>query len=97
MMSHRERLQSARQTLQDTYLPFQIRVVSYLRLSCFILDEHGKRYAKLMRALCHHNAEWWNTCEITMTGELWSNEPPVNDLLRPIAELHRQTLSSIQD
>lgn len=88
-MSQSERLQSARQVLKNTDVPFQIRVVSYLRLSCFALDDQGGRYSQLMKALFSYDPDWWTTCEVAASGGLYSSDPIVTALLRPLEECHR--------
>ncbi|NJN88864.1 MAG: hypothetical protein HC881_24510, partial [Leptolyngbyaceae cyanobacterium SL_7_1] len=88
-MSQVKRLQLAKRTLQNTTVPFPIRVDSYVRLSCCTLDEQGEQYSKLMKALYSYNQEWWRMCQVTSSGKLHSADPIVNQLLRPIEELHR--------
>jgi hypothetical protein len=94
-MSQVKRLELAKRTLQNTNVPFQIRVDSYVRISCCTLDEQGERYSKLMKALYTYNQEWWRMCQITSSGKLHSTDPIVNQLLHPIEELYQTSMQLI--
>ncbi|GAB4147588.1 MAG: hypothetical protein Fur0046_25830 [Cyanobacteria bacterium J069] len=82
------KLQIIRQKLQQADVPLQVRLVSYLRMSCRVADERGGRYSQIMTALHTHNINWWKTCCITPDGRVESNDSAVNMLLAPIAALH---------
>ncbi|MDG2614818.1 hypothetical protein P7L53_01040 [Thermoleptolyngbya sichuanensis XZ-Cy5] len=88
------KLQTIRQKLQQTDVPLQLRVVSYLRMSCRVVDERGGRYSKMLAALHRHKADWWKTCRITQEGTLESSDAIVNMLLSPIAALHADSQPS---
>lgn len=83
-----EKLEFAKQKLQAADVPFQIRITSYLRLCCLILDQDGSRYSKLLKALYNYDANWWQTCQISAYGGLQSTDPIVTDLLHSIEALH---------
>lgn len=85
-----EKLQFAQKKLQATDVPYHLRVVSYLRICSFILDDSGARYAKLMRALYHYDPQWWKMCEVSSEGRLKSTDPIISDLLYPFEQLYRQ-------
>lgn len=89
------KLHAAQQKLNATDVPFELRVVAYLRLSCSVLKPTGMSYTGLLQALSHHNREWLNTCQITKTGVLKSSDRMINELLKPIKELHQTGLVSI--
>lgn len=87
-----KRLQAARQQLRATDVPFQIRAVSYLRLSCFALDSEGSMYATYMSVLFNHDPQWWQKCRVTSLGILKSSDFAVDHLLRPITDLHNKKM-----
>ncbi|MFQ3616456.1 MAG: hypothetical protein SNJ57_12345 [Cyanobacteriota bacterium] len=82
------KLQTIRQKLQQTDVPLQMRLVSYVRMSCRVVDERGGRYSQMLAMLHSYNADWWKTCQITSEGKLESSDAMVNMLLSPIAALH---------
>jgi len=82
------KLQIARQKLQATEIPFLIRAVSFLRLSCSVMPAPNA-YSELMKALFLYNPQWWMQCEITAHGDLRSTDLTINHYLQPIKALHR--------
>lgn len=94
-MSYLEKLETARRKLQEADIPFQIRAVSYLRLSCFALDSEGAMYESFMRVLFSYDSQWWQKCEVTAAGVLQSSDARVTNLLRPITELHQPKAGSV--
>ncbi|HEY9619814.1 MAG TPA: hypothetical protein V6C78_05565 [Crinalium sp.] len=88
-MSSTTKLQFARKKLLLTEIPFQLRVVSYLRISCSVAQKEDLRYSNLMRALISHDVDWWKTCRINMAGGLTSSDPTINALLHPIEALYQ--------
>jgi hypothetical protein len=88
-------LQAAQQKLNAANVPFELRVVAYLRLSCSVLKPTGISYTGLLQALSHHNREWLNTCKITKTGVLKSSDRMIDELLKPIKVLHQTNAVSI--
>jgi hypothetical protein len=89
------KLQAAQQKLNAVDVPFELRVVAYLRLSCSMLRPMGISYTGLLQALSQHNREWLTTCKITKRGMLKSSDRIINELLKPIKELHQSRLVSI--
>lgn len=83
-----EKLEVAKQKLQAADVPFQLRITAYLRICCLILDQDGGRYSKLLKALYHYDANWWQTCQVSAYGGLQSTDPIVTDLLHSIEALH---------
>lgn len=87
-----EKLELAKQKLQASDVPFQIRITSYLRICCLLLDQEGGRYSKLLKALYNYDSNWWQTCQISSYGGLQSSDPIVTDLLHSIEALHQANL-----
>jgi len=85
------KLQIARQKLQATNVPFLLRTVSFLRLSCTALPAKDA-YSRLMKMLFAHDPQWWTKCEITAHGDLYSTDRTINRYLKPIQTLHRPIL-----
>lgn len=79
----------ARQKLQVTDVPIQLRVTYYLRLSCSVLNSDHIRYSSLMQALYIINPAWLDTCTVTPLGTLHSSHCTINQLLKPITALHQ--------
>jgi len=82
------KLQIARQKLQATEVPFLLRAVSFLRLSCSVMPEKNA-YSQLMQALFEHDPLWWMQCHITAHGDLGSTNLRISQYLQPIKALHR--------
>lgn len=82
-------LLTARQKLLATDMPFMLRAVGFLRLSCCVLNKKGA-YPQLLRTLSEQDQEWWNTCEVTSIGTLRSSNPQINRLLEPVLQLHQK-------
>ncbi len=83
-----DKLQSARQKLQASEVPFFLRAVSFLRLSCSVMRTHNP-YSELLKALVAHDPQWWTKCHITTHGDLGSTDLAISKLLQPINALHR--------
>jgi hypothetical protein len=82
------RLQIARQKLQAIGVPFLLRAVAFLRISCSVMPEKNA-YSQLMKALFEHAPLWWTQCQITAHGDLRSTDRKINQYLQPIKALHR--------
>jgi 16S rRNA C1402 (ribose-2'-O) methylase RsmI len=89
------KLQAAKQKLYAADVPFELRVIAYLRLSCSALRSTGVSYTGLLQALSQHNREWLSTCNVTKTGMLTSSDRIIDELLKPIKTLHQATQVSI--
>jgi hypothetical protein len=96
-MSSLNPLQVARQKLQASDVPFQLRVTYYLRVSCLQMDAQGISYTNLMRALFIHNPEWLQTCKVTEIGSLQSSDRTINQHLSSIEDLHMTDLFRVED
>jgi len=93
---HSTTLKTARQKLQATDVPLQLRLVYFIRLSCTALDSDTLTYSSLMQALAQQQSDWWRTCSITPIGTLHSTHPAIADLLQPINRLHQpQAMESL--
>jgi len=82
------RLQIARQKLEATEIPFVLRAVAFLQLSCSVMPEKDA-YTQLIKALLEHDPLWWIKCEATAYGDLRSTDWTINQYLQPIKALHR--------
>lgn len=82
-------LSVARQKLQALDVPMSLRTSYYLRVSCSQLDSGSIRYSSLIALLCKHNPAWIETCVVTPMGTLRSSHRQIDELLKPIADLHQ--------
>ena len=93
----------ARQKLLNPTIPFQLRAISYLRISCsarqkfYCLESENRSsepqktpYLSLLNSLSEYQVEWWNNCEISEAGILSSNLAVIARLLQPVTQLHQQ-------
>lgn len=94
-MSSSSLLTVAKQKLQATDVPLQLRVTYYLRLSCSVLNSNQFRYTSLMHALYTLNPNWLDTCTVTPLGTLLPSQRSINQLLKPITALHQPLQSSL--
>lgn len=84
-------------------VPLKIRLSSYLRVSCAIIqridfngldinllekDKQRYQYSNLFRQLCCLNLQWWNTCQVSKEGSVISNDKAIATLLHPLYQLH---------
>ena len=83
-----------------TKMPRQLKMTSYLRLSCLAIRKLRQKpeiagkpslnetfddsYSHLLQALCNHNPEWWRYCWSSDRGILKSDDPTINKLLQPL-------------
>ena len=97
----------ARKKLLNTTVPLCLRAISYLRISCSILQKLDclesenyvielpkNPYLSLLKSLSEYKVEWWNDCEVSKSGILRSNVAVIEQLLRPLTLLHQQYLNS---
>jgi hypothetical protein len=82
----------AQQKLQATDVPFELRVVYYLRLSCIALNDPSITYPGLMQTLYAYDRHWIATCHISSTGILTSSDCTIETMLSPINAIHRLDL-----
>ena len=87
-MSVAKKLQVARQKLQMSDVPFQLRVAYYLRVACSSSNPSSISYSQLMSALFEHNQNWLSTCQVTASGMLQSRDTIVQALIQPITALY---------
>ncbi|MGA7933250.1 MAG: hypothetical protein WCA35_06860 [Kovacikia sp.] len=83
-------LAAAQQKLLATDGPMMLRMVSFLRISCSLLEEKGA-YSSLMKQLFQCDAQWWASCVITSDGLVKSNNPDIQNLLLPVLSLYQAT------
>jgi hypothetical protein len=93
-MRSTSKLQAAQQKLNAVDVPFELRVVAYLRLSCSVLKPMGMSYTGLLQALSQHNREWLKTCQITKSGMLKSSDRIINECSCQIWVLNLRTETS---
>lgn len=99
--SHQESVQHrliyAQQKLTNSDIPFQLRAVSYIRLTCSAIHQSQPQgsltdslsatqisYLKLLSQLINENPNWWTTCYVNLDGLLASNQPNIQQLLKPL-------------
>lgn len=96
-----QKLQFAKQKLQTKDVPHLLAVISYLRISCSIMQKVNYQpfseqqtedlkitYSNLITTLANYDAAWWQKCQVSATGGLESNDPVINHLLQPIEQFH---------
>jgi hypothetical protein len=95
-------LQVARQSLLTSDKPHLLKVISYLRISCSVMRARrqglqsasvsatspGIKFSGLMQSLYAYDSEWWKHCQVTVTGQLTSNDAVIAQLLQPINAFH---------
>jgi hypothetical protein len=97
-----QKLQIAREKLQQADGPQVLKVMAYLRISCNIIrqisetslqtsfaPDKTRSYSELVKALVAHDRNWWAHCTINSTGCLRSSDPIVDCLLSTIEEFHQ--------
>lgn len=98
--SHQESVQHkliyAQQKLTNSDIPFWLRAVSYIRLTCSAIHQSQPQeslrdssatqiaYLKLLSQLINENPNWWTTCYVNLDGLLASNQPNIQKLLKPL-------------
>ena len=96
----------ARKKILTNTIPFQLRAISYLRITCSVIqkfyclesENHSIEpqktpYLSLLKSLSEYKVEWWSDCEISESGILRSNVAVIERLLQPLTQLHQQYLS----
>ncbi len=81
-------LRAAQLKLQAMDDPLLFRIISFLRLSCLVMEKKGV-YAKLLRSLSEQDSQWWTTCKVTSSGTLTTSNLAIKKLLVPVLKLHR--------
>lgn len=90
MSSHASHLLAlAQQKLQETHVPFELRVAYYLRLSCALLQDSAITYTKLIHELFDYDRQWISTCEVSSSGLLTSSDRTIDMMLSVVTDLHR--------
>ena len=84
-------------------VPLKLRLSSYLRVSCSIIqridfnsldinllekDKQRYQYSNLCRQLCCLNPLWWKTCQVSKEGCVISNNEAIATILHPLYHLH---------
>lgn len=95
--SDREKLLFIQDKLQNSTISLKIRILSYLRICCTLLDnaQHAAdaddiylpSYVELLNQLCQISLRWWELCYVTDQGKLRSTHPHVDQLLHPLSRL----------
>jgi hypothetical protein len=82
-------------------IPMQLRVTSYLRISCSSLQKLNKlgkygieielqniEYPLLLKLLTEYDAHWWEKCMVSSQGILISEDSVIKNLLEPLSQVH---------
>jgi hypothetical protein len=82
-------------------IPMQLRITSYLRISCSSLrklekwGEHGIviefqniEYPLLLKMLTEYDSCWWERCIVSRQGILSSEDSAIKNLLEPLSQFH---------
>ena len=96
-----EQLIFARRKLSDDNIPWLIRTISYIRISCVGLRKYclvdrdcpldcvnNSSYSKLLVLLHTKDYQWWNKCSISIIGTIESSDRDINKLLRSLNNFH---------
>lgn len=91
----------SRSQLLKKEIPMQLRVTSYLRISCYSLRKLNKlgkyaiaielqniEYPLLLKLLTEYDAHWWERCMVSSEGILSSEDSVINNLLEPLSKVH---------
>lgn len=81
-------LAAAQKKLLANHVPMMLRVVSFLRISCSVLEEKGA-YARLMKQLFQCDEQWLASCVVLPGGFLKSSNPEIQQLLMPVLSLYQ--------
>lgn len=81
-------LAAAQRKLLDNHVPMMLRVVSFLRISCSVLEEKGA-YSGLMQQLFQCDDQWLASCVVLPNGLLKSSNPEIQQLLMPVLSLYQ--------
>ncbi|MBW4554414.1 MAG: hypothetical protein KME59_00455 [Trichormus sp. ATA11-4-KO1] len=93
-----QQIQSARQLLLGTPNPELLRIVSYLRICCSVMEidylqaltEKGDKlretpyFISLLKSLFEYDPEWWQNCKVSADGDLKSDDPIIAEILQPL-------------
>ncbi len=95
------KVQTAKQKLQETNIPNQLKYIYYLRITSLALSKvqkieqshlittyQARPYSELIALLTQYNPTWWEQCYINPLGLLDSDDPIIYQLLQPTIELH---------
>ena len=101
-----KQLAFAQAKLSNGNIPWSLRSISYIRISCinlqkyclidrdYFLDSIGDlSYSKLLASLNAENAQWWNKCRISIINTIESRDRTINLLLQPLNDFHRLILN----
>jgi hypothetical protein len=82
-------------------IPMQLRVISYLRISCSSLRKLNKlgaygtemevqdiEYFLLLKVLTEYDSCWWKSCTVSSQGILRSEDSVIENILEPLAKFH---------
>jgi hypothetical protein len=82
-------------------IPMQLRVTSYLRISCSSLQKLNKlgaygtgtgfqhiQYFLLLKVLTEYDSCWWKRCILSSRGILKSEDSAIENILEPLSKFH---------
>ncbi len=91
----------SRDQLLKKEIPMQLRVTSYLRISCSSLQKlkklgkHGIaielqniEYPLLLKLLTEYDSHWWEKCMVSNRGILKSKDSVIKPLLEPLSQVY---------
>ncbi len=97
-----QKLQAAREKLQQPDGPQILKILAYLRISCNLMQkmqpaslqpasaqDSPLTYLELVKVLVAHDRYWWTYCSINVTGCLRSTDAAIDRRLSPIEEFHQ--------
>jgi hypothetical protein len=94
-------LSYSRYKLLDKDIPIQLRVTSYLRISCSSLKKLNNleslsieiqpqdiQFSLLLKSLTEYDSCWWDRCTMSSQGVLKSENSVIKSFLEPLTKLH---------
>lgn len=105
LKSVHKNLHFAQQRLLDPYIPHELKTRSYVRICCSAISTYQRLglsndgifrsktpYLTLLGMLSSQDVNWWETCTISSSGYLRSNDAVIDQLLHPLNQLVAQHL-----
>jgi hypothetical protein len=108
--SIRQKLTVAQQYLQDCHSPFQLAVLTYLRLIGLAMQTAQRAnlrellpipsktpYLSVLGQLIAQSPDWWQQCDVSEEGYLTSSDCTLQMLIQPFNTFVQQALNLIQE
>ena len=97
-----DKLAFARKHLLNNTISFDLRAISYLRITCSVMyylelgnmaiSSQKFSYLSLLNSLYNCQVEWWKHCQVSEEGILTSSIPEIEQLLQSLIKFHQKQL-----